>query len=134
MSKKVLYIGWAALFILCAGLGFLPSPKGFAFGVLVFFSLLFFVPPAILLYRAMKAEDKRELRRIRNLSLISLSATLVVFILNIFSVGASAAAGKALYWLLILVSSPMVCARIWVISLFLWACLLMAALQALRKK
>ena len=134
MRKKILYISWAVLYALCAGFGFIPSPVSPIYWVLMFFSLLFFVPPAMILYQAAKSGDKKELRRIRNLSLISLGATLAAIILNICSVAFTKAAGTAVYWILIIVSSPMICAQVWVISLFLWACLLMTALQQLRKK
>ena len=134
MSNNVLYIIWAALYVICAGLGFIPSPEGAAYWILLFFSLLFFVPPALILYRAAKKGEKKVLRRIRNLSLVSLIATLVMIILNIFSVAFTEAMGTALYYILIVVSSPMICGQIWAVSLFLWACLLMAALQQLRKK
>ena len=55
-------------------------------------------------------------------------------VLNILSVGASAAVGNMLYYLLIVVSSPMVCMRIQGISLFLWAVLLIVCMQQLKKK
>lgn len=122
------------LYVICAGFGFIPSPEGPIYWVLMFFSLLFFVPPTMILYRAIKTQEKQTLRCIRNLSLISLSATLLAIILNIFSVAFTKAAGTAVYWILIVVSSPMICAQVWAISLFLWACLLMTALQQLRKK
>lgn len=134
MKNSHWYLIWAGMFLLCAVLGFIPSPEGFLYGLCVAISVLFFLPPAVLLYRAVKEKDRNTFRRIRNLSLISLVGTVVLFIGNILSVSASEALGDVLYWLLILVSSPMTCARIWVLSLFLWACLLMVSFQQLMKK
>ena len=52
MNKKLLYMLWAGLFVLCAGLGFIPEPEGPFKIALSIISLVFFVPPAWLLYRA----------------------------------------------------------------------------------
>ena len=134
MTKKKLYIAWAVMFVICAALGFIPAPKGAAYWSMFLFSLLFFVPPTILLYKAGKGRDKKELRRIRMISLISLGLTLLALALNFLSVDATEAAGIAVYYILIIVSSPMVCGQIWVVSLFLWGCLLTASWQELRKK
>ena len=134
MTKKKLYIAWAAMFVLCAALGFIPAPKGAAYWSMFLFSLIFFVPPTILLYKAGKGRDKKELQRIRLISLISLGLTLLVLALNFLSVDATEAAGIAVYYILIIVSSPMVCGQVWVVSLFLWGCLLTASWQELRKK
>ena len=134
MTKKKLYIAWAIMFMICAALGFIPAPKGAAYWSMFLFSLLFFVPPTILLYKAGKGRDKKELRRIRMISLISLGLTLLALALNFLSVDATEAAGIAVYYILIIVSSPMVCGQVWVVSLFLWGCLLTASWQELRKK
>ena len=134
MSNKTMYLLWVGLFVLCAGLGLIPSPDGALYGFLVFCAVVFFIPPAVILFRSVKAGDEKEIRRIRNFSLISLICTVVAYSLNIMSVGFSAAAGRFLYILLIIVSCPMICGQIWVLSLFLWACLLVAALQYGKKK
>ena len=134
MTKKKLYIFWGGMFVICAALGFIPAPKGAAYWSMFLFSLIFFVPPTILLYKAIKGSDRKELRRIRTISLISLGLTLLALMLNFLSVDATAAAGTAVYYILIVVSSPMICGQIWVVSLFLWGCLLTASWQNLRKK
>ncbi len=129
MKKQSLYSAWALLYALCAVLSLIPSPQGVMAGLMVTASLLFFVPPAMLLYWAIPRERWGTVRLIRNLSIASLSLTLVVLIVNFLSYGASVTAGNVLYVLLIFVSVPMVCVQAWVVSLFLWACLLMVCLK-----
>lgn len=134
MNQKNWYLLWGALYILCAGLGFIPHPEGFLYYFLMGIGIAFFVPGGVLLYRALKAGDKKELRRLRTLSIASLTSTLIMMLLNILSVGAGDLAGNMVYALLILVSSPMVCSQLWMLSLFLWACLLVASHQGLKAK
>lgn len=134
MTKQKLYIAWGVLFVLCAGCGFIPNPKGLTYAALFILALLFFIPPMILTYKAIKGGDIAELKRIRLISLIWLGLTLVMLALNFLSVSFTAAAGKFVYWLLIVLSSPMVCGQVWVISIFLWGCLLSASWQELFKR
>lgn len=133
-KNKKLSIAWAVLYGFCAAFGFIPTPDGVLMALMVTLSLAFFVPPAMLLYRAVPREDWQTIRRIRNLSILSLGSTMTMLILNFLSVGASAAVGNVLYWLLILVSAPMVCGQFWAVSLFLWACLLMVSIAQLKKR
>lgn len=134
MKQKTLYILWACMFILCAGLGFIPESEGFGTVVLVTLAVLFFLPGALLLHCAQKARDAKGIKRIRLISAISLGATAVMLVINFACAGASTALGDFLFGLLILVSSPMICGRYWVVSLFLWACLLMASFNKPPKK
>lgn len=118
---KTTYICWGVLYALCAGFGFIPEPSGIVKWAMVGLSILFFVPGFVLLY----LEQKKPVRLI---SAISLGATLVTVILNFLSVYSTTGTGDFLYALLGLVSAPMFCAQYWVLSLFLWACLLFASL------
>ena len=124
MKKPVLFSLWGVLFLLTAGLGFLPeSPWS------TVLSVLFFLPPALLLYRAQR--DTALL--IRNLSLLSLGVTLVTLILNFVLAVSSETLGNVLHYILVVVSAPMVASCYWVLSLFGWACLLMASLKQLKQ-
>ncbi len=134
MTKQKLYITWTVLFALCAGGGFIPNPKGVIYAALFILALLFFFPPIILTYKAIKGGDIAELKRIRMISLIWLGLTLVMLALNFLSVSFTAEAGKFVYWLLIVFSSPMVCGQVWVVSIFLWGCLLSATWQEIFKR
>ena len=129
MNKKILFALWGVLFLLCAGLGFIPEPQGVAKGLMTALSVLFFVPPAVLLYRC----DRDTSLLIRNLSLLSLGVTLVTLILNFILAVSSEFLGTVLHYILVVVSAPMICSGYWVLSLFLWACLLMASLKMQKK-
>ena len=122
MNKKSLFVLWGVLFILCAVLGF-----GTAAWWKTVVSVLFFVPPAVLLYRA----DRATAQLIRNLSALSLGITLLALILNFVLAVSSETLGNVLHIILTIVSAPMMASGYWVLSLFLWACLLMASLKKL---
>ncbi len=127
MKEKQIWFFWGLLFIICAGLGFIHDAKGIAKFFQVLLSVLFFVPPTILLVTGLKQGQKKTVRMIRYISLSSLCLTLVLLIANVLSVGASEDLGDALYYFLIVLSAPMVCSGTWAMSLFLWACLLMGS-------
>ena len=133
-NTKLLWIFWAAAYVVCAVCGFFPVASDALSGLFVLLSLGFFVPPALLIFGAVQEKQRKNLRIIRNLSLISLGLTLLTIVLNFVSIQASAAWGLVLYWLLILVSTPMICSQVWVIGLFGWAMLLMTCLHYLRRK
>ena len=124
---------WGGMFILCAGLGFIPAAEGFAKFCLVALSLGFFVPPACLLRHAQRKTDKLTIRIVRNLSFASLVLTLVLIVANFMSLMTPEAVGNMLYILLAIVSTPMICSQYWVLSLFLWACLMLWAQRMLKK-
>ncbi len=133
MSKKFLTALWACLFIVCAGLGFIPEPEGTLSTLLAIFSLLFFLPPALLLRDAKKSKDIAAIQLIRNLAVLSLGLTAALLILNFLTVFSSEVLGQVLHYVLIIVSCPMICSGRWAMSLFLWACLLTAAQNLLKK-
>ena len=133
-NTKHLWIIWAAAYVICTVCAFFPVASGALSGLFVLLSLGFFVPPAFLIYKAVEHKWPKILRVIRNLSIISLSLTLVTILLNFLSFQASEAWGLVLYWLLILVSTPMICSQVWVIGLFGWAMLLFTSLTYLKKK
>jgi len=124
MSNKALYAAWGVLFILTAGLGFIPEPEGPLSAGMTVLSILFFVPGFWLLYRGEK-------KPVLILSIISLASTLLCLVLNVWSVGMTADMGDFLHVLLGLVSTPMYCSRFWLLSLFGWACLLMGSIMKL---
>ena len=133
MNKKLLYLLWAGLFILCACCGFIPQPEGPLVLLMTICSLLFFLPPGLLLWDSGRQQDLHTIKLIRNLSALSLGLTLVLLILNFLTVLRSEFLGSVLHYILVIVSSPMICSGHWAMSLFLWACLLMASVRQLKR-
>ena len=129
MKKSSLMAVWGIFYIICAGLGFIPEPEGAVRIFLRGISVLFFVPPAILLADARRSGDQKTLRLIRNLSAASLLVTLLLLIANFLAALGGSWLGQLLHVLLVLCSAPMLCSSYWVLSLFLWAVLLMASIQ-----
>ena len=134
MKIRKLAIAWAFLYGVTAALGFVPQPGKVLSFVMMLLSLAFFVPGGLLVYEGVSRGDYRLLKIVRNICFTSLGLTMVTLVLNFLSYEASAAAGTVLYWLLVLVSAPMICSQLWVIPLFGWACLLMVCLEKGKKK
>lgn len=134
MKKSALYIIWAGMFAVCAGLGFVSDPSVSGRVLLTLISVAFFLPPAVLLYRADKEKDTYTLLLIRNLSVLSLLLTALVLVLNLLTVFRSEWLGNLIHVVLVIVSSPMICSGYWALSLFLWACLLVVSLKLLKRK
>jgi len=127
MNQKTLFALWGGMFILCAILGFIPGPEGAARWLLTAAAVGFFLPPWLIFRNARRTGDKAVLRLLRNLSAASLTLTVILLAANFASFAASEAVGNVLYVLLVILSSPMVCGGTWLLSLFLWACLLIAS-------
>ncbi len=129
MKKRILYIAWAVMYALCAGLGFVVPKTDAQKVALTLLSLVFFLPPAWLTVDALRFKDRKTLKRLGWISGLSLGLTTAAYIANLASATASEAAGNVLYGVLIIVSAPMVSMGAELISLFLWACLLAVSLQ-----
>ena len=129
MKSKTLFVLWGGMFILCAALGFIPEPAGLLKWLLTILGVAFFFPGGWLLYRAIQEKDRKTILLIRKISALSLGLTLLLLVLNILSVFWTQTLGNLLYVLLVIVSSPMVCCGGYALSIFLWACLLMASLK-----
>ena len=124
MDKGILKAIWGGMYILCGVLGFVQQSDGFSYWLMVFCSVAFFVPPALLLWQAKKERDAKTIRLVGLLSVCSLGLTLVLLVANFLTIwSASLGLGDALFVILQLGSVPMICSQNWVISLFLWASL-----------
>ncbi len=128
MQVSILYAIWGGLYLLTAGLAFLPPVSGALKVLLVALSLLFFVPPALLLTKAQKEKNKKACDLIIGLSLLSLVLTVVMLILNLVSINAGETMGLILNGILMVVSAPMGCSQYWILGIFGWACLLFTSL------
>ena len=133
MKRSVVYAIWAVLYVLCAALGFVTPATGFAKAMLTFASLIFFVPGFYLAFLAKKENNRKAMLALRLVSGGILALTVVFLVLNFLSVYFNAQTGLVLYVLLVMFSAPMVCSQVWVLSLFLWACLLMVTLPEFKK-
>ena len=129
MKKSTFFALWGFLWILCAFLGFIPEPEGVAKWLLRILGVGCFIPGGYLLYQAAKAKDRKTILLIRNISAISLGLTFLFLVLNILSVLWSETLGNLLYGILVVVSSPMICCGGYAVSIFLWACLLIASIK-----
>ena len=132
MKKNTLFALWGGMYALCAGLGFVSEPAGFLKFLLVVLALGFFVPPALLLRRAVRRRDRDCVALIRNLSIAWLVLTAALLVANFLSLMATTVLGDMLYRMLIVVSAPMVCGQSWILSMFCWACLLFTSRHILK--
>lgn len=134
MKAKKLYGIWLGLYLLCAALGFIGSRNIFVHILLGLAACGFYIPGIVLLYRAICQQDKKQLLRVRLLSLSCLVLTLLMIVLNIVAVQAGQTVGIILHILLSLVSVPMTCFYWQGLGLFLWACLFIASFPRLWRK
>ena len=132
MNRKILFPIWGVLFVLCAALGFIPEPAGLVRFALTVLSLIFFLPPAVMLYHANRNGDRQTVILLRNLSAIWLAVTTVTLVCNVLSLLFGQFVGYFLNALLILVSAPMICSGSWALTIFCWACLMFSAIQCLK--
>ena len=129
ITEKQLNIAWLCLGVICAGLGFFRGAEGFGKILLVATSVIFFIPGFYLLWLGYKTKNARIIRRIRMLSLFSILATIVLFIALVASIFGPLWLGDIIYILFVVCSTPMLCAQYWVLSLFLWSCLLVLSFK-----
>lgn len=134
MKTRHLYLIWLGLYILCAGLGFIYERNVFLHILLSLAAVGFYIPGILILCRGIRCGDKKQICRIRRISLTSLLLTLLLIIANIAAVYASDTAGQILNVLLHLVSVPMACFYLRGIGLFFWACLFVSSFPRLWKK
>ena len=126
MKEKVLYCIWAIMYALCAALGFWGEVQGVGRVFLVLAAVIFFLPGAALVVIGQREKNKKVLRTVRITAIVSLVLTLGLLVANMAAVHGSELLGNTLHIILVLVSAPMMCGQYWIMSLFLWACLLFA--------
>lgn len=133
MKEKMLYAIWGAMYILCAGLGFIPQRDAFTSAMLTILAVLFFVPGIVLLYEAMREKNTAGIKRIRIIAICSLVLTMLSLCITFMTVTGSASLGNFMQILLTIFSVPMLCSEYWALSLFLWACLLFGSFVGQKK-
>lgn len=132
MKQRSLWIFWGVAYFVCLGLGMIPEPEEGVRVLLTAASLVFFLPPGVMVYRAHKSGDGKTLKNLRLLAVLSLGLTMVMLIGNILAAFGSEGLGNLMHVFLALVSVPMLCSNYWALSLFLWAVLLFASMQKRR--
>ena len=132
MKPKTLFILWGGLFALCAALGFVNTASTALQALMTLLSIAFFIPGALLLRLSRESSNREIALLVRNLSAASLVLTVLLLIANFLSVLAPAWLGNMLHIMLVIVSAPMICSGYWVLSLFLWACLMIYAIKLLK--
>ena len=127
LTYKALYIAWAAMFLLTAvlGLAFPAVEAGALRWMLTALSVLFFLPPWLVVVKAKSEAHPWHLRMVRTLGLLSVVLTLLMLCLNLRSVGLGEFAGMALNAALTVISAPLVCSNFFALPLFLWGMLIM---------
>ena len=126
--NKWLYFSWGILYALSAVLGLVQDPSETQKLLMLIFSLTFFVPGFLLLYNAIQSGNRKGVLTVRLISLASLVLTTGGLVAMLLSAGmGSEVATDVTYYVLAVVSTPMLCSQIWVVSLFLWACLLFSS-------
>ena len=125
MDKSIYLALWGGMYVLCCVLGFLPEQTGFSLYVMAAVSLLFFLPPFLMVRKAKEKKDFKTLKLTRRICLISLGLSTVLLVANFLSVlSPSETLGNVLHVILSLVSVPMMSSNLPLLSLLLWACLL----------
>jgi hypothetical protein len=132
MKVKTLFILWGGLFVLCTALGFVNTESVAAQVLMTALSIVFFIPAALLLHKCKESGNRSIALLVRNFSAASLLLSAALLIANFLSVLAPAWLGNMLHIILVIVSAPMICSGYWVLSLFLWACLMIYAIKLLK--
>lgn len=120
MKRHIWYYVWLGLFLITAAMGFVPEQAGAMRVLRLALTVLFFLPPLVILRKG----TERDAKRIFALSASSLCLTVVTIIISVICARGSAGLGNFLHGVLVIVSAPMICGGVWVLSLFLWACLM----------
>ena len=129
LKEIISYCVWLCLYILCVGLGTVEEVAGIGKVLFILTGLIFFLPGIYLLHLGKQEQNKKMILRVRIVAICSLALTMIVLSANVIAVSADASVGRNLYEMLNLVSAPMFCIQYWIVSIFLWACLLSASLM-----
>ena len=133
LKEIISYCVWLCLYILCVGLGTVEEVAGIGKVLFILTGLIFFLPGIYLLHLGKQEQNKKMILRVRIVAICSLALTMIVLSANVIAVSADASVGRNLYEMLNLVSAPMFCIQYWIVSIFLWACLLSASLMKTKK-
>lgn len=134
MKFRSIWLSWLYLFILCAVLGFVPTPTGIFQVLFALTAAGFFIPGFMLLVKADHRDHIKTIRLVRTISITALCVSTGLIMLNFLSATMYEVWGTIFYVMLVILGSPLVCGQYWVLSLFGWACLMMYSITLLKKR
>ena len=94
-------------------------------------SVLFFVPGMVLAFWAAKEKDRKQIKRLRIICITSLVLTTVMLVVSFLTVNAAPQTTRIINSIFIIVSEPLWISPSWVLSMFLWACILMITIPGM---
>ena len=130
-KKSVVSVFWAVWYLICLFLSLGAEPVGMAKIPFLVVGVAAYTPPFYLLYLSKK--DAKTIQIVQSISIASLVAFAVLFVLGVLSVNWSTEAGRILDILFKILCAPIVCGQFWVVGLFLWASLWRACALMLKK-
>ena len=130
-SYKALYLAWGTLFTLTAALGLLfpGAQNGLGLFCLRAVTVLFFLPPWMILAKARAEGVAFHTRLLRYLSLASLALTLVLVCAGILTAVDNPALGDLIHVVMAIVCAPLICSNFYVLPMFLWGTVLVASFR-----
>ena len=119
MEKKSWIVAWIGMYALSvvAGLFWPASVVSHIVGI------LFFVPPAVLLWLGITKKERKLVRWVRWIAVAELVLTVGIIIAMFVTIASKKNLDALMEALLLLLAAPFQCFKAWVLSLFGWACL-----------
>lgn len=126
-----LYRIWGVLFVATALLGLLFPGAKHPLGLFALraVTVLFFLPPWLILMKARLAGNHHHRKLIRYLSIASLTATVVLFCCAVFALRLPEFMSTVIHVVMTILCAPLVCSNYYALPLFLWAVLLIQSFQ-----
>ena len=123
LTYKTLCLLWAGLFAVTAVLGLLfpGAQSGAGRFFLALISVVFFLPPFLILRRAKAERNRFYLRLVRYLSIANLVLTPVLICAGILSLPYGEALGNLIHVLMTVLCAPLVCSNYYALPMVLWA-------------
>lgn len=127
MKKRLLWIFWILLYVLCAGLSHITKPAGNQVWAIPTMGALFFVPGVWLLIEGLRKKDAKLLKVLRWISGLAVALTVVAFVANVFSALGGDTLGIVMHEIFLFVSVPLFCLGNLYACLFVWCCIFFAS-------
>lgn len=131
LKYGTLYRDWGILFAATALLGLLFPGAKHPLGLFALrtVTVLFFLPPWLILTKAKNEENHHHRKLIRYLSAASLAATVALFCCAVFALRLPEFMGTVIHVVMAILCAPLVCSNYYALPLFLWAVLLILSFR-----